>query len=134
MVLLASSQRWRRFYARHREPLLLASWLLDLRSLIALSELPRGARAGAHAAGRHGALGCSGGRVAPLGAVRALRLRGARVPALNARPTVAAADMQSNRHWEHHGGSALRLLLLLLLTLPPFWQVGGRGCAWGELA
>lgn len=38
VVLLTSSRRWRAFYARHKEPLLLVSWALDVRSLVALSE------------------------------------------------------------------------------------------------
>ena len=44
VLLLASSARWRVFYAAHRELLLLASWLLDLHSLICLSARPRPAR------------------------------------------------------------------------------------------
>lgn len=37
------SRRYRGFYVRHREPLLFLSWVLDVRSLVALSESRRAA-------------------------------------------------------------------------------------------
>ncbi|KAI7838769.1 hypothetical protein COHA_007386 [Chlorella ohadii] len=36
-VLLMCSRRYRGFYVRHREPLLFLSWVLDVRSLVALN-------------------------------------------------------------------------------------------------
>lgn len=51
VVLLVCSRRWRGFYARHREPLLLISWALDVRSLVALSECTTGCIQCMHACG-----------------------------------------------------------------------------------